>query len=101
VLAAGYRAHVDELLPTGLSGTAHATAHDSLAGAVVAAAQAPGQAGEAVLQAGRTAYLSGMRLTEVVAAVTMLAMALLTGHLLRGDAPAEVVSEKELDPHAA
>ena len=43
-----------------------------------------------------------MRVTEIVAAVTMLAMALVTGYLLRGsgttDAP---VPEKDLDPHAA
>ena len=103
VLAAGYRGRVDELLPAGLSAAAHATAHDSLAGAVVAAAHAPGQAGEAILHAGRTAYLSGMRVTEVVAAVTMLAMALVTARLLRGGEPAPAARwpEKELDPHAA
>ncbi|TPG14908.1 MFS transporter [Pedococcus bigeumensis] len=101
VLAAGYRSRVDDLLPAGLPGAAHAAAHDSLAGAVVAATQVPGQPGEAILQASRTAYLSGMRVTEIVAAVTMLAMALVTGHLLRGGEPTSLpVPEKELDPHA-
>ena len=60
----------------------------------------------AVLEAGRTAYLSGMRVTEIVAGAVMLGMALLTGWLLRGDEAAdeeasETVSAKELDPHAA
>ena len=91
ILAAGYRSHVDELLPAGLDRRDHATAHDSLAGAVVASAHAPGQVGAAILHAGRTAYLSGMRLTEVVAAVTMLAMALVTARLLRGGEPAPAV----------
>ena len=102
ILAAGYRSHVDALLPDGLASGAHATAHDSLAGASVAAAQLPGQIGHAVLEAGRTAYLSGMRVTEIVAAVTMLAMAVLTGYLLRGDEPTPATQpEKVLDPHAA
>jgi DHA2 family multidrug resistance protein-like MFS transporter len=102
ILAAGYRSRVDALLPSGLPGATHEAAHDSLAGAVVAATQAPGQAGEAILHAGRTAYLAGMRVTEIVAAVTMLAMALVTGYLLRGGEPtATPVPEKELDPHAA
>jgi hypothetical protein len=40
--------------------------------------------------------------TEIVAAVTMLAMALVTGYLLRGGEPTSMpVPEKELDPHAA
>jgi MFS transporter, DHA2 family, multidrug resistance protein len=102
VLAAGYRTHVDALLPGRLSGAAHHTAHDSLAGAIVAAAQAPGRAGGAILEAGRAAYLSGMRTTEVVAAVTMFAMAVLTGYLLRGGDPVPAVQqERELDPHVA
>jgi len=37
-----------------------------------------------------------------VAAATMLAMAVLTGHLLRGGDPMPAVQpEKELDPHVA
>jgi DHA2 family multidrug resistance protein-like MFS transporter len=102
ILAAGYRNHVDALLPAGLTSAAQAAAHDSLAGATVASSELPAQVGHAVLEAGRTAYLSGMRVTEIVAAATMLAMALLTRHLLRGDEPALAPqSEKALDPHAA
>jgi DHA2 family multidrug resistance protein-like MFS transporter len=102
VLAAGYRTRIDALLPGGLSTAAHHTAHDSLAGAIVAATQAPAQGGGAILEAGRAAYLSGMRTTEVVAAATMLAMAVLTGYLLRGGDPTPAVQpEKELDPHVA
>jgi MFS transporter, DHA2 family, multidrug resistance protein len=102
VLAAGYRTRIDALLPSGLSGAVHHTAHDSLAGAIVSAAQAPAQPGGAILEAGRAAYLSGMRTTEVVAALTMLVMAVLTGYLLRGGAPTPAVQpEKELDPHVA
>jgi hypothetical protein len=58
--------------------------------------------GDAILEAGRTAYLSGMRVTEIAAGASMLAMALLTGQLLRDGEPAPVTQpEKELDPHAA
>jgi DHA2 family multidrug resistance protein-like MFS transporter len=102
VLAAGYTSHVSGLLPEGLPPAAEEQARESIAGSLSVAGSLPGQAGEAVLEAGRTAYLSGMRVTEVVAALAMLAMALLTGALLRGGggvpAPAR---EKELDPHAA
>jgi DHA2 family multidrug resistance protein-like MFS transporter len=84
VLAAGYRSRVGDLLPGGLDRTATAQAHDSLAGALVAAAHLPGALASAVLEAGRTAYLSGMRVTEIVAAAAMLTMALVTGWLLRG-----------------
>ncbi|GAB3438731.1 MFS transporter [Phycicoccus ginsengisoli] len=83
VLAAGYRARVDDLLPEGLDATTRASGHDSLAGALVAASHLPEQAGRPVVEAGRAAYLSGMQVTEVVAAVTMLAMALLTRRLLQ------------------
>jgi DHA2 family multidrug resistance protein-like MFS transporter len=102
VLAAGYTSHVSGLLPEGLPPAAEEQARESIAGSLSVAGSLPGQTGEAVLEAGRTAYLSGMRVTEVVAALAMLAMALLTGALLRGGggvpAPAR---EKELDPHAA
>ena len=83
VLAAGYRHHIDHLLPVDLPAAARAGAHDSLAGALVAAVHLPGRVGGAVVEAGRAAYLSGMRTTEVVAGVVMLAMALLTLRLLR------------------
>jgi DHA2 family multidrug resistance protein-like MFS transporter len=83
VLAAGYRSRVGDLLPGGLDASTRAAGHDSLAAALVAASHLPGPVGDAVVDAGRAAYLSGMRVTEVVAAVTMLAMALLTRRLLR------------------
>ncbi|HEY3534032.1 MAG TPA: hypothetical protein VGK60_00590, partial [Pedococcus sp.] len=60
---------------------------DSPAGALVAAGDLPRGAGEAVLEAGRAAYLSGMRTTEVVAGAIMLVMALLTLRLLGGSEP--------------
>ena len=100
VLAAGYRSHVDELLPRGLDAVARGQAHDSLAGALVAASHAPGSVAQSVLDAGRAAYLSGMRLTEVTAAVVMLAMACLAGHLLR-DRGAATGANPEAVPAAA
>jgi DHA2 family multidrug resistance protein-like MFS transporter len=87
LLAAGYRHHVDDLLPAGVPMPARTGALDSPAGALVAAGDLPRGAGEAVLEAGRAAYLSGMRTTEVVAGAIMLVMALLTLRLLRGSEP--------------
>ena len=109
ILGAGFRARIDDLLPAGLAPGARSAAHDGLAGALATAAQLPRGAARAVAEAGRTAYLSGMRATEVVAAVAMLAMALLTRHLLRGDEgtggrSADAVDDERaasLDPHAA
>jgi len=89
ILAAGYRSHVDHLLPAGLPPAARDGARDGLPSALATADHLPAALGEALVRAGRTAYLSGMRVTEVVAAVTMLAMALVTQRLLRsGGKPA-------------
>jgi DHA2 family multidrug resistance protein-like MFS transporter len=101
VLAAVYTSDVGDLLPGGLPAAADAAARDGLAGAVAAAQALPSPAGEAVLEAGRAAYLSGMRVTDVVAAVVMAAMALLTGVLLRGGGRPAPQPGTRLDPHAA
>ena len=100
VLAAVYAGRVGDLLPTGLAPEAAAGAGDGIAGALAVAASLPQEAGEAVVRAGRTAYLSGMRVTDVVAATVMVGMALLTGLLLRGGERATASTpEARLDPH--
>ena len=105
VLASTYAHRLHDLLPPGLAPEARAGAGEGIAGALAVASSLPRGVGEAVVHAGRAAYLSGMRVTDVVAASVMVGMAVLTGVLLRGEEqPAGGARETKgsaLDPHAA
>jgi DHA2 family multidrug resistance protein-like MFS transporter len=101
VLAAAYRSSAAELLPQSLPAGPAAAARDSLAGAVATAPHLPPGLRDVLLDASRAAYLSGMRVTEIVAGIVMLAMALLTARVLRRSAPSHPDQELVLDPHAA
>jgi DHA2 family multidrug resistance protein-like MFS transporter len=96
VLAASYGNRVGDLLPGGLSPEAQAAAGEGIGGALAVAASLPSEVGDAVVHAGRTAYLSGMRVTDIVAALVMVGMALVTGVLLRGGRP---TGSTTCDPH--
>jgi DHA2 family multidrug resistance protein-like MFS transporter len=58
-------------------------AADTLGGAVAVAAQLPGEAGAALLHAGRVAFTMGLNLTAISGAITMLVGAILSIMLLR------------------
>jgi DHA2 family multidrug resistance protein-like MFS transporter len=83
ILAAIYHAQVAGLLPAGLSPDALAEAEQTLAGAVSVAAQAPGPVGDAVLLAGRTAYVTALNGASLVAAGVLVVAAVVTLTLLR------------------
>ncbi|PZE85125.1 MFS transporter [Curtobacterium sp. MCBD17_032] len=73
ILASAYRANV--VVPDGLSSTAHTAAGETLGGAVAAAAELGGPAGQALLESARAAFDSGVTTTAGVAAALMLVAA--------------------------
>lgn len=78
-----YTRQIADALPADLPHQAAHAATETLAGATVAAAQLPAQAGEAVLTAARHAFTDGMHAAAVTAAALMAAAALLSLALLR------------------
>jgi DHA2 family multidrug resistance protein-like MFS transporter len=82
-----YRSEVVESLPSGVEGEAAAHATDTLGGAVSVAAQLPAAVGEALLEAARGAFVSGMQLTAAVSAVVAIGLAILAVALLRRGGP--------------
>lgn len=100
VLASVYRAHIGRLLPP-LDAGASDQASQTLAGAAAVAATRPGPAGDAVLAAGRAAYLSGMHAASLVAAGVLVIAAILAVTLLRdGRAQAEATSPLAVGGHS-
>jgi len=73
ILATAYRANV--VVPDGLSGSARTAAQETLGGAVSAATDLGGTAGQALLASARAAFDSGVTVTAGVAAVLMLVAA--------------------------
>lgn len=81
VLSAGYTAHLDH--DAALDGSVPEAATQTLGGAVSAAEQMGGTAGDALLTAARAAFVDGVHLTSAIAAVFVLAAAVLVGAQLR------------------
>jgi DHA2 family multidrug resistance protein-like MFS transporter len=90
-----YRGGVADGLPAGLPAHLAATAEDTLGGAADVAAQLPGPAGTALLDAARTAFVSGLHLTSAVAAVIAVGLAVLAAVALREPAAAPVPGAAE------
>jgi EmrB/QacA subfamily drug resistance transporter len=81
LLSSGYGAHMDgavSQLPAG----AASIAHDQLGGALLVSQHIGGQAGQALAEAARTAFLSGMHTAAIVAAGVALTGALLAALFL-------------------
>ena len=76
VLGATYAARVVELLPAGLPASVVDAASQTLGEASVLAARIGGPSGDGVLAAARAAYVHGMHVTDVVAAVVLIVGAL-------------------------
>lgn len=87
VLAAIYRARITDLLPAGTPAAAAAEAGQTLAGATVAAGTLPGAQGEALLIAGRSAYVEAMHGASLTAAGVLVLAAIVCAVLLREGRP--------------
>ncbi|MGN6752828.1 MAG: MFS transporter [Intrasporangium sp.] len=77
VLGAVYAARVSDLLPSGLPGSVADAAAETLGQATVVADHLGGGIGQAVLDAGRTAYVDAMHVTDLVAAAVLVVGAVL------------------------
>ena len=82
-----YRGELSVRLPADVPAEAAAAARDTLGGAVAVAEQLPDRLGVAVLEAAREAFVRGMQLSSVIAAVVALGFAILVEVMLR-DRPA-------------
>ncbi|EWT03627.1 MFS transporter [Intrasporangium oryzae NRRL B-24470] len=92
VLAAVYAAHVADRLPVGLPPVTAEAAGQTLGEATVVAEHLGGASGQAVLEGARAAYVSGMHVTDLVAAGVLVVGALVAAILLpRTPAPADEV----------
>jgi predicted MFS family arabinose efflux permease len=81
LLSSGYRADMDAAV-TGLPHAAAASAQDSLAGGLHAAAQLGGPAGERLAHTAQTAFVSGMHTALIAGAVVALAGAIVAARWL-------------------
>ncbi|SEK16387.1 MULTISPECIES: MFS transporter [unclassified Variovorax] len=83
--AAIYRTAMADAVPAGLAGAAEVdAARSTLGGAVALAAQVGGSAGAELVEAGREALLSGLRLTSGICAAVLLFVGALVAVRLRG-----------------
>jgi DHA2 family multidrug resistance protein-like MFS transporter len=80
---ATYREHLAAALPADVPPEAVAAAHETLGGAVVAAAQLPDQLGTVLLEVARAGFVDGLQLTAGISAAVSVALAVLTVVLLR------------------
>ena len=92
-----YRGELADTLPAGVPSQAAAVARDTLGGAVGVAARLPGDAGLALLDAAREAFIQGMQLTVTLSAVVAVGIAVLATVMLRG-VPATAQAEATQQP---
>jgi DHA2 family multidrug resistance protein-like MFS transporter len=78
-----YRSQLGDQLPTGLPAGMATAARDTLGSAVAAAGQLPTQTGSAVVAAARDAFVAGMQLSSVIAAVGAVGVAIMALVTLR------------------
>ena len=104
-----YRGELAHRLPAGIPAEVAAIARDTLGSAVAVAGQLPGQLGAAVLKTAREAYVQGMQLSSMIAAVVAVGLAVLAVVMLRdrtaasaethADAEGDMVASPVPDEH--
>jgi DHA2 family multidrug resistance protein-like MFS transporter len=95
---ATYRTELANRLPAAIPAEAAAAARDTLGGAVAVASQLPDPLGAVVLQVAREAFVQGMQLSAVIAAVVAVGLAILAVVTLGGQptASADLHAEAEV-----
>jgi MFS transporter, DHA2 family, multidrug resistance protein len=83
-----YRGRLTGTLPSGILPASAAAARDTLGGAVAAAGNLPGQAGEVLVRVARQAFTQGLHVAFAVSAAAMLGAAVLAAIQLRHLRPA-------------
>jgi DHA2 family multidrug resistance protein-like MFS transporter len=92
-----YRSELANRLPAGIPPQAAEIARDTLGAAVSVAGQLPDQAGLALLDIAREAFIQGMHLAAAISAAIAIGAAILAVILLRG-VPARSASEDQAEP---
>jgi DHA2 family multidrug resistance protein-like MFS transporter len=92
-----YRGQLAGALPPGIPPASAAAARDTLGGAVAAAGNLPGQAGEVLVRVARHAFTDGLHAAFAVSAAAMLAAAVLAAIQLRQLRPAAEPDATEPD----
>ena len=85
--AAVYRTHMRVSMPADLPDTLSLAAMDTLGGALGAAAQLPGETGQALMSAAKTAFNLALHTNAAIGAVILAGTAALVAILLRNSAP--------------
>jgi DHA2 family multidrug resistance protein-like MFS transporter len=80
-----YRNQVAEALPGGLPADAVGVARDTLGGAVAVAARLPAEIGQQLLSVAQGAFVHGMQVTSVIAAIASVALAVVAWVALRNE----------------
>jgi DHA2 family multidrug resistance protein-like MFS transporter len=93
-----YRAALSSDLPAGMTAADEAASLDSLGAATEIAVGLPAQVGDALLEAAKSAFVSGLHITTGLTAVVALAVAGVVAILLRG-VPARDVDTAEATAH--
>jgi DHA2 family multidrug resistance protein-like MFS transporter len=95
-----YRGDLADRLPTAMPTEAASAATDTLGSAVAVSQQLPGQLGAAVLDTARAAFVQGMQLTSVLAALIAAGLAVLAVIALHnaGTGPPDPEAETDLRP---
>ncbi|HET6751654.1 MAG TPA: MFS transporter [Actinomycetes bacterium] len=90
-----YRGELTDRLPRGVPPEVDAAAHDTLGSAVAAAAQLPSELAGAVVAAARDAFVAGMQLSSLIAAVLATGVAVMALVALRKEVPATTATPDE------
>ena len=96
-----YRSGLAAGMPTGVPTDVAAAARDTLGGAVSAAAELPGPTADALLDAARAAFVSGLQLTSAIAAVIAAAIAVVAAVALRTPGSPEPIADRPGPPESA
>jgi DHA2 family multidrug resistance protein-like MFS transporter len=83
-----YRGQIAAALPEGVPADAAVAARDTLGAAVGVAGQLPVEAGAALLDVARGAFVAGMQVTSAIAMVVAVGIAILAWKLFRSQPPA-------------
>lgn len=87
-----YRSDLGSNIPSGIPAEAAAAARDTLGAATAVAGQLPSEIGNALLEAARNAFVHGMQVTSLIAAVVALVMGIVAIAVLRNFHPNSAAS---------
>jgi DHA2 family multidrug resistance protein-like MFS transporter len=90
-----YRGRLEDSVPAGVSPEQAEIARDTLGGATEVAGQLPDQAGAALLDTAREAFIQGLQVTAVTGAMVLAVLAVLVAILLR-NIPGSAAVDKPL-----